>query len=72
MDETLWGMVDIVGAAILLLLLVWVVMRTRRGRGSHTNRATGTETDSSAQTEQATHNLYDEEEHRRREGTDGR
>ena len=63
MDETLWGLMNIVGPIILLILLVWVVMRSRRRPGQAT--------DTTEQTERATDRLYDEEEHRRREGTDG-
>ena len=62
MDETLWTLMTIVGPVILLVLLVWAVMRSRRG--------TGQATDTTRQTEQATDRLYDEEEKRRREGTD--
>ena len=57
MDESLWWLIDIVGPAILLIILVWLVMR----RGS---------TGKSGRTEQATDQLYKEEEQRRREGTD--
>jgi len=57
MDETQWWIIDIVGPAILLVALVWLVMR-RRSTGK------------TGRTEQATHQLYQEEEGRRREGTD--
>ena len=57
MDETLWGLMNIVGPAILLVLLLWLVLR---GRSSG----------KSGRTEQATDQLYDEEERRRRDGTD--
>ena len=57
MDESLWWLIDIVGPAILLVALIWLVMRVRSNR-------------SSAETEAATRNLYEEEEERRREGTD--
>ena len=51
---------EVVGAVILFALLVWVVMRTRsKGKASSPER-----------TERATHELYEEEERRRREGTD--
>ena len=62
MDESLWTLMTIVGPAILLVLLVWLVMRSRR----RTNQTT----DTTAQTERATDRLYDNEEQRRREGTD--
>jgi hypothetical protein len=57
MDETQWWIIDIVGPAILLIVLIWLVMR-RRSTGK------------TGRTEQATHDLYREEEERRREGTD--
>ena len=57
MDETLWWIIDIVGPAVLLVLLVWLVM-SRRSTGK------------TGRTEQATRDLYREEEARRREGTD--
>lgn len=57
MDEVQWWIIDIVGPAILLIVLVWLVMR--RGSTGKTGR-----------TEQATRQLYREEEQRRREGTD--
>ena len=57
MDETSWWIIDIIGPAILLLILVWLVMRRR------SNRTTG-------ETEAGTRDLYAEEEQRRREGTD--
>jgi len=57
MDESLLGIIEILGPVILLIALVWLVMR--RGSTGKTGR-----------TEQATDQLYDEEEQRRREGTD--
>jgi membrane protein implicated in regulation of membrane protease activity len=57
MDESLWWLMDIVGPAILLILLIWLAMRGRSNRTSRT-------------TEQATDQVYAEEEKRRREGTD--
>jgi hypothetical protein len=57
MDETQWWIIDIVGPAILLIVLIWLVMR-RRSTGK------------TGRTEQATHDLYQEEEARRRAGTD--
>ena len=53
----LWWIIDIVLPAILLIVLIWLVLR--RGSTGKTGR-----------TEQATHDLYKEEEERRREGTD--
>ena len=63
MDETLWGLMTIVGPIILLVLLIWLVLRSRRS----TNRAT----DTTAQTEAGTRAEYADEEARRRDGTDG-
>jgi hypothetical protein len=57
MDESLWWLIDIVGPAILLIILIWLVMR-RRSTGK------------TGRTEQATRDLYREEEERRRDGTD--
>ncbi len=62
MDESLWTLMTIIGPAILLVLLIWLAMRSRR--------RTGRATDTTAQTERATDRLYDSEEQRRREGTD--
>ena len=62
MDETMWTLIDIVGPIILLVLLIWVVMRTRsRGRDT-----------SPDVTERATRDAYAQEEEMRREGTDDR
>ena len=52
-----WWVVDILGPAILLIVLIWLVMRSRSNR-------------SDDRTEAGTRDLYDEEETRRREGTD--
>jgi hypothetical protein len=57
MDESMVGIMEILGPVILLIVLVWLVMRR------HSTGKTG-------RTEQATHELYHEEEQRRREGTD--
>ena len=57
MDESLLGIMEIIGPAILLVVLIWLVAR---------GRSTG----KSGRTEQATDQLYKEEEQRRREGTD--
>jgi cytochrome c-type biogenesis protein CcmH/NrfF len=63
MDETLWGLTNILGPAILLVLLVWLVMRSRR-RPNQT-------TDTTVETELGTRAEYADEERRRRDGTDG-
>ena len=57
MDESVLGIMEIVGPAVLLIVLIWLVMR-RRSDGS------------SGTTESGTRNLYADEEARRREGTD--
>ena len=62
MDETLLGLMEIVGPIILLVILVWVVLRTRRAKGEAPMNVT----------EQATRDEYADEERRRREGTDDR
>jgi uncharacterized membrane protein len=60
MDESLWGIMTILGPAILLIVLVWLVMRTRSRRDDAENR----------RAEQGAREVYAEEEARRREGTD--
>ena len=62
MDETLLGMMEIVGPLILLAILIWVVLRNRRAKGEPPMSVT----------EQATRQEYREEEQMRREGTDDR
>jgi len=57
MDETTVGIVEILGPAILLIVLVWLVLQ-RRSSGK------------TGRTEQATRDAYAKEEARRREGTD--
>jgi hypothetical protein len=57
MDQAQFWIISIIGPAILLIVLIWLVMRGR------SNGKTG-------RTEQATRELYDEEETRRRDGTD--
>jgi hypothetical protein len=57
MDLPLMALMEIVGPAILLIVLIWLVMK-RRSTGK------------TGRTEQATRELYQEEERRRREGTD--
>jgi hypothetical protein len=57
MDETQFWIISIIGPAILLIVLIWLVMR-RRSTGK------------TGRTEQATRDLYREEEERRRDGTD--
>jgi hypothetical protein len=57
MDETLFGIISIVGPAVLLIALIWLVMRRRADRTTN-------------ETEAGTRDLYREEEERRRDGTD--
>ena len=55
-----WLIIDVVAVAILFAVILWAVLRTRsKGKESSPDR-----------TEQATHDLYEEEERRRREGTE--
>ena len=60
MDETQFWIISIIGPAILLIVLIWLVMRTRSSREGPKNRTA----------ERGTRELYAEEEARRREGTD--
>lgn len=62
MDETLWGLMNIVGPIILLVALVWLVLRARRGKGEPPMDVT----------ERGTRDAYAQEEQARREGTDDR
>jgi len=57
MDETTLGIVEIVGPALMLIVLIWLVMRRRSNR-------------SNGNTEAGTRDLYREEDQRRRDGTD--
>ncbi len=54
-----WVM-DVIGPAILLIVLIWLVIKVRSNREGPLNR----------ETEEGTRELYAEEEERRREGTD--
>lgn len=58
MGESMWWLMDIVLPAVLLVGLIWLVMRRRTKGTDH-------------KTESGTRHLYEEEEARRREGTDG-
>ena len=62
MDETLFWLISIIGPAILLILLIWLVVRGR-------NNVDGTE--SKDITDRGTDAMYSDEDRRRREGTDG-
>ncbi len=56
-----WWVVDIIGPAILLIVLIWLVVRTRSNAAAKRNDTTA---------ESGTRSVYREEETRRREGTD--
>ncbi|HVU31032.1 MAG TPA: hypothetical protein VHE36_11600 [Sphingomicrobium sp.] len=56
---TAWIM-DVIGPAILLIVLIWLVIRVRSNRDSAANR----------RAEEGARDVYREEEKRRREGTD--
>ena len=55
-NASAWIM-DVIGPAVLLVVLVWLVIRVRSNR-------------SDSRTEAGTRSVYREEEQRRREGTD--
>ena len=64
-DVAQWWIIDIILPAVLLIVLIWLVMKRRSSRSQRElerGNGDGTET--------ATHDLYREEETRRREGTD--
>lgn len=54
-----WGIINIVGPLLLAAVLLWVLLRNRKARNRDVNR-----------TEQATRDLYREEEEKRRTGDD--
>jgi hypothetical protein len=60
MDEAQWTSVTIIGAAILGLVLLWAVLKTR-SKDRRSNDVA----------ERGTHELYEVEEQRRRDHTDG-
>jgi len=53
-----WSLMNILGPLLLLVALLWLVLR-RKTKGRDADY-----------TERKTHDLYEEEERRRREGTD--
>ena len=55
-----YWVISIIGPAILLIVLIWLVVRVRSSREGPLNR----------EAEEGTRELYAEEEERRREGTD--
>jgi hypothetical protein len=54
-----WGIINIVGPLLLAAVLLWVLLRNRKARNRDSDR-----------TEQATRDLYREEEEKRRSGDD--
>ena len=60
MGDTWWWLIDVIAPVILVILLVWLAFRSwgRAGRREE------------ERTEQATRDVYREEESRLREGTD--
>jgi hypothetical protein len=56
-----WGIITIVGPLLLAAVLLWALLRNRRSGPVDTSR-----------TEQATRDLYREEEAKRRSGDDAR
>jgi hypothetical protein len=56
---TSWGIITILGPLLLILAIAWAVLRNRTSKGS------------ADRTEQATRDLYKEEERARREGHEG-
>ena len=60
MDQANWWIMDIVGPAILLIVLIWLVIRVRSNKNDRDNQSA----------EQGTRDVYREEEQRRRDGTD--
>ena len=61
MADSMWGIMNIVGPLLILVVLLWLVLRTRSKRNRVDNQ----------RAEEVTRELYAEEEARRREGTDG-
>jgi hypothetical protein len=60
MGHANWWVMDVVGPAILLIVLIWLVLRTRSNRNDRDNQ----------RSEQGARDVYAEEEQRRRDGTD--
>jgi hypothetical protein len=57
MADAMWWLMDVILPVVLLIALIWLVF-LRRSKGT------------SAETERGTRENYEEEERRRREGTD--
>ena len=62
MDETVLGLMEIAGPIILLAIMVWVVVRSRKRHRGEASEET---------TERATRELYRKEERRHDDGTEG-
>jgi uncharacterized membrane protein len=60
MGHSYGWLMDVILPAILLIVLIWLVIKTRSNRNDAADR----------RTEEGTRKLYAEEEERRREGTD--
>jgi uncharacterized membrane protein len=60
MGQVNWWVMDIIGPAILLIVLIWLVIRVRSNRDDRENE----------RAEEGTRELYAEEEQRRRDRTD--
>ena len=62
MPDTIVGIMEIIGPAVLLIVLIALVVRGRSDRSNGSSETT--------ETEKGTRQLYREEDIRRREGTD--
>ena len=60
MADLMWWVMNIIGPALLVVVLAWLVLRSRSDRSAVDDR----------RAEQGTRDVYAEEEARRREGTD--
>ena len=60
MADLMWWVMNIIGPALLVVVLAWLVLRSRSDRSAVDDR----------RAEQGTRDVYAEEEVRRREGTD--
>jgi hypothetical protein len=60
MEHASAWIMDVIGPALLLIVLIWLVIRVRSNRNTAENR----------RSEEGTREVYREEEQRRRQGTD--
>ena len=60
MADLMWWVMNIIGPALLVVVLAWLVIRARSSRNAVDDR----------RAEEGTRQVYAEEELRRREGTD--